>query len=77
LFAELAELRERAKVACERTQLLRQDHSFIVEAARAQSRSLIAASRRRNSTAIFLYGAWLVNVAKSPVTFVSPGTLDP
>jgi hypothetical protein len=64
-------------VACERTQLLRRDHRFIVEAARAQSRSLIAASRRLNSTAIFLFGACLVNVAKSPVTFVRPGTLDP
>jgi hypothetical protein len=37
LLAELAKLRERAKLVCETTQMLRQDHHFIVETARAQT----------------------------------------
>jgi hypothetical protein len=46
LLIEVAELRQRAKLTCERTQMLRQDHRFIIEAARSQSRLLIAASRQ-------------------------------
>jgi hypothetical protein len=40
LLIEVAELRQRAKLACERAQMLRQDHRFIIEAARSQSRLL-------------------------------------
>ena len=46
LLAELAELRERAKLACERSQRLRQESHGIVEAARRQSQLLTATWRR-------------------------------
>jgi uncharacterized coiled-coil DUF342 family protein len=46
LLAELAELRQQAKMACERSQRLRGERHGIVETARAQSRRLITASRR-------------------------------
>src|SRR5947209_17936677 len=45
-FADLAELRQRAKLACERSEMLRRDHRIIVDAARSQSRSLISEARR-------------------------------
>jgi hypothetical protein len=41
LLAELAELREEAKMACERSQGLRRERHGIIETARAQSRRLI------------------------------------
>jgi uncharacterized coiled-coil DUF342 family protein len=46
LLAELAELRERAKLTCERSQRLRRERHDIVETARAQSRRVITVSRR-------------------------------
>ena len=46
LLAELAELRQRAKVAREKTQMLRRDHRFIVETARSHSQRLVAVSRQ-------------------------------
>jgi len=46
LLAEMAELREQAKRVCERRQILRRDQRSIVEAASAQSRSLIIKARR-------------------------------
>jgi hypothetical protein len=54
LLAELAELRQQAKLACQRSQTVRQDHRFILESARSQNRLLVAASRqlsRPNSNA--------------------------
>jgi hypothetical protein len=46
LLAELAELRQQAKLACERSQRLRRERHGIVETARAQSRRVITVSRR-------------------------------
>jgi hypothetical protein len=46
LLAELAELREQAKLACERSQRLRRERHGIVETARAQSQRFITASRQ-------------------------------
>jgi hypothetical protein len=45
VFADLAELRLRAKLACERSEMLRRDLRIIVDTARAQSRILIAQSQ--------------------------------
>jgi uncharacterized coiled-coil DUF342 family protein len=46
LLAELAELREQAKLACERSQRLRRERHGIIETARAQTRRVITISRR-------------------------------